>query len=177
MRDGKVILNGQSVIRVLARMAAEMAERIESTADVALVGVQTGGVNMARRLGILLANHWEHPVPVGTLDVSMHRDDVGHRTNLRVHPTSLPFDVNGRTLILVDDVLYTGRTTRAALDALHDFGRPKSVQLAVMIDRGHRQLPIMADFVGKTVSIKPAQRVEVVVTDGQTPDCVTLEES
>jgi pyrimidine operon attenuation protein/uracil phosphoribosyltransferase len=175
MRDRSVILSGASVKRALARMAGEMAERNKTVRDLVLVGVQTGGASIARRLAALLAQLRGRAVPVGTVDVSMHRDDVGRRATVRVHPTSLPFDLSGKTVILVDDVLHTGRTTRAALDALHDFGRPDAVQLAVMIDRGCRELPIKADFVGKTVSVKPGERVEVVVTDGQTPDSVTLE--
>ena len=170
-----MILDHAAVKRVLARMAREMVKCNATGQNVALVGVQTGGVNIAHRLAGLLGKLWGHGVPVGSLDVSMHRDDVGARATVRIHPTSLPFDINGKTVILVDDVLFTGRTTRAALDALHDFGRPNAVQLAVMIDRGGRQIPIKADFVGKSVTINPGERVEVAITDGLSPDLVTLE--
>ena len=106
------------------------------------------GVPLAGRLSALLAGIWNHPVPTGSLDVGMHRDDLDHRAAPDIHPTVIPFDVNGRTVVLVDDVLFNGRTIRAAMDALNDFGRPKKIQLAVLIDRGHRELPIRADHVG-----------------------------
>ncbi len=175
MPKGKVIIDAAAVKRVLARMARQIASRHEAGRDVALVGVQTGGVFLAQRLAALLAKIWRHPVPCGTLDVGMHRDDLERGTSVSVHETSLPFDVNRKIVILVDDVLGTGRTTRAALDALHDFGRPKAVQLAALVDRGGRLLPVRADFVGKTILPGPSERVEVVITDGQSPDLVTLE--
>jgi pyrimidine operon attenuation protein/uracil phosphoribosyltransferase len=175
-RAGKSILDASGVKRALARMAHEVAERNENGHDVALAGVQTGGAVLARRLANALAGIWGHPVPVGLLDVGMHRDDHGRGAQVLVHPTTLPFDVNGKIVILVDDVLFSGRTTRAALDALHDFGRPRAVQLAVMIDRGHRQLPIKADFVGKTVATSANERIVVHLGAGDDgSDAVTLE--
>jgi pyrimidine operon attenuation protein/uracil phosphoribosyltransferase len=130
---------------------------------------------LAHRLGAILAGLWGHPVPVGTLDVSMHRDDLDRRVAPKVWPTLLPFDVAGKTVVLVDDVLFSGRTIRAALDALNDFGRPRRVQLAVLVDRGHRELPIAADFVGMTLPTAPAEVVHVRLTEAGTEDQVVLE--
>ena len=177
MPKGKVIIGPTAVNRVLERMAHEMAERHETGQDIVLVGVQTGGVYLTRRLAAILGQIWGQPVPCGVLDVGMHRDDLERGTEVRVHETSLPFDLNRKIVVLVDDVLSTGRTTRAALDALHDYGRPKAVELAVLIDRGRRQLPVKADFVGKTVSVGPDERVVVLVTDGRRPDCVSVEKT
>src|ERR1043166_7342000 len=121
---------------------------------------------MAQRLSKLLADICGHPVPVGILDTSMHRDDLDQRVAPNVQPTIIPFDVTGKTVVLVDDVLFSGRTTRAAMDALNDFGRPKQIQLAVLIDRGHRELPIKADFVGKNVPTAPDEKIQVRVGEG-----------
>ena len=118
---------------------------------------------------------WKHPVLVGSLDVSMHRDDLDQRAAPTVHPTNVSFDVNGKTVVLVDDVLFTGRTTRAAMDALNDFGRPKYIQLAVLVDRGHRELPIKADFVGKNVPTRANEKVFVrLIEDKHSTDEVIL---
>jgi pyrimidine operon attenuation protein/uracil phosphoribosyltransferase len=161
MAQSTIILNAAAMQRALARIAHEIAERNESSADVALVGIQRGGVFLARRLAAALQSIWNQPTPVGELDVSMHRDDLDHHAAPHMLPTVIPFDINGKTVILVDDVLFSGRTIRAALDALNDFGRPKKIQLAVLVDRGHRELPIKADFVGKNVPTALAERVEV----------------
>jgi pyrimidine operon attenuation protein/uracil phosphoribosyltransferase len=142
---------------------------------VVLVGVQRGGVFLAERLGKLLARHWGHPVPVGHLDIAMHRDDLDQQPAPNVHPTMIPCDITGKTVVLVDDVLFSGRTTRAALDALNDFGRPRRIQLAVLVDRGHRELPIKADFVGKELSTSPDERVNVLLKEADGKDAVTLE--
>jgi pyrimidine operon attenuation protein/uracil phosphoribosyltransferase len=130
---------------------------------------------IARRLGELLAGIWGHPVSCGTLDVSMHRDDLGQRVAPNVQPTSIPFDVNGKVIVLVDDVLYSGRTARAAMDALNDFGRPKCIQLAVLVDRGHRELPIKADFVGKNLPTSRNENVHVRFSETDGVDEVVLE--
>ncbi len=157
-------------------MAHEIAERNPAGTDLVLVGIQTGGVFLARRLAAQLSTIYGHAVPAGFLDVALHRDDLDRRSAPMLRPTELPFDVNGRTVVLVDDVLYSGRTTRAALDALHDFGRPNRVQLAVLVDRGHRELPVRADFVGKNVPTSRSQRVEVSLTEDGGNDTVTLQE-
>ena len=118
---------------------------------------------------------WAHPVPTGALDVSLHRDDLNHRVAPRLQPTLIPFDVTGKTVVLVDDVLFSGRTIRAAMDALNDFGRPQRIQLAVLIDRGHRELPIKADFVGKNVPTAHAEVVRVNFSETGAADSVVLQ--
>jgi pyrimidine operon attenuation protein/uracil phosphoribosyltransferase len=144
---------------------------------VVLVGVQRGGAHLARRLATLLEAIWKCQVPVGLIDVSMHRDDLDNHAAPEIHPTQIPFDVSGKTVVLVDDVLFSGRTTRAALDALNDFGRPKKVQLAVLIDRGHRELPIKADFVGKNVSTSLSERINVSLREAGGNDTVVVEKA
>jgi pyrimidine operon attenuation protein/uracil phosphoribosyltransferase len=163
MPETSIILDASAIGRALARIAHEIAERNEKSAEVALVGIPVGGDVIAQRLGKILEDIWKHPVPVGILDVSMHRDDLDRRAAPKVYPTVMPFDVNGKTIVLVDDVLFSGRTTRAAMDALNDFGRPKKIQLAVLVDRGHRELPIRADFVGKNVPTAPDEKISVRV--------------
>ena len=159
MADSTLILNAGAIQRALTRIAHEIAERNESSEEVTLVGIQRGGVPIAQRLCGFLSEIWSHTVSCGTLDVSMHRDDLDQRVAPNVQPTLIPFDVNGKIVVLVDDVLFSGRTTRAAMDALNDFGRPECIQLAVLVDRGHRELPIKADFVGKNL---PTARNEIV---------------
>ena len=161
MPEPTVILDSGAIQRALTRIAHEIAERNEQSAEVVLIGIPKGGVPLAQRLEKILAEIWGHPVPTGSLDVSMHRDDLDRRAAPNIHPTEIPFDVNGKTVVLVDDVLFSGRTTRAAMDALNDFGRPKKIQLAVLIDRGHRELPIKADFVGKNVPTAASEKVQV----------------
>jgi pyrimidine operon attenuation protein/uracil phosphoribosyltransferase len=175
MSDSTLILDAQAIQRALTRIAHEIAEHNEAPAAVTLVGIQRGGLLLAQRLGAILAGIWGDPVPVGSLDVSMHRDDLDHRVAPKVQPTLIPFDVNGKTVVLVDDVLFSGRTIRAAMDALNDFGRPKRIQLAVLVDRGHRELPIKADFVGKNVPTAQTEIVHVTVTEGGGEDQVVLE--
>jgi pyrimidine operon attenuation protein/uracil phosphoribosyltransferase len=160
-----VILNAQATQRALTRIAHEIAERNETGGEVVLVGIQRGGVPLAKKLSALLADIWKLAVPTGQLDVSMHRDDLGQRAVPEVQPTVIPFDVTGKTVVLVDDVLFSGRTIRAAMDSLNDFGRPKRIQLAVLIDRGHRELPIKADFVGKNVPTSLNEKI-IVKDDG-----------
>ncbi len=161
MPESVTILDANAIQRALTRIAHEIAERNENSAEVVLVGIPAGGVPLAERLGKILSEIWKQPVPVGSLDVSMHRDDLDRRAAPKIYPTEIPFDVNGKTVVLVDDVLFSGRTIRAALDALNDFGRPKKIQLAVLIDRGHRELPIKADFVGKNVPTAPDEKIIV----------------
>lgn len=159
-QSGKPILNADEIRRALTRIAHEIAERNEGVGSVVLVGIQRRGLPLAQRIASILADVEGQQVAVGVLDITLYRDDLRLR-----HPapvvgrTEIKENINGRTIVLVDDVLYTGRTVRAALDALVDFGRPARIQLAVLIDRGHRELPIRADFVGKNV---PTARDEVV---------------
>jgi len=173
--DSAVILNSAAIQRALARIAHEIAERNESPAEVVLVGIQRGGVPLAERLSALLGGIWGEAVPSGSLDVSMHRDDLDQRAAPQIHPTQIPFDVSGKTVVLVDDVLFSGRTIRAAMDALNDFGRPKRIQLAVLIDRGHRELPIKADFVGKNVPTALTEKVQVRIGEAGKEDEVVLD--
>ena len=161
--------------RAMTRIAHEIAERDDTSAQVALVGIQRGGVPMAQRLSGLLSGIWGHTVPTGALDVSMHRDDLDQRVAPNVQPTLIPFDVTGKTVVLVDDVLFSGRTIRAAMDALNDFGRPRRIQLAVLIDRGHRELPITADFVGKNLPTARNESVHVRFAESGGVDEVVLE--
>ena len=165
MPESTVILNALAIQRALTRISHEIAERNESGNDVVLIGIQRGGVELAERLGRLLAGIWGQSVPTANLDVSMHRDDLDQRAAPNVHPTIIPFDVTGKTAVLVDDVLFSGRTIRAAMDALNDFGRPHRIQLAVLVDRGHRELPIKADFVGKNVPTSHDEKIHVRLGD------------
>src|SRR5580698_4880181 len=173
MPESTLVLNATAVQRALTRIAHEIAERNDAGGEVAVVGIQRGGVILSERLGKLLAGIWSHTVPSGVLDVAMHRDDLDQRFTPKVYPTSVPFDVTGKTVVL-DDVLFRGRTVRAAMDALNDLGRPKRIQLAVLIDRGHRELPIKADFVGKNVPNAALERVEVRFSEEGGEDDVTL---
>lgn len=175
MSESTIILNASALQRALTRIAHEIAERNEKGSDVVLVGIQRGGVFLSQRLAKLLAGIWEHAVPVGTLDVSMHRDDLAQHAAPNVHPTVIPFDVTDKTVVLTDDVLFSGRTIRAAMDALTDFGRPKRIQLAVLVDRGHRELPIKADFVGKNVPTSLNEKIVVRTKEEGGEDHVTLE--
>jgi pyrimidine operon attenuation protein/uracil phosphoribosyltransferase len=175
MPDTTVILDAGAIQRALTRIAHEIAERNVNSTEIALVGIPAVGDHLAYRLGKILAEIWKHPVHVGSLDVSMHRDDLDQRAAPTVHPTNVSFDVNGKTVVLVDDVLFTGRTTRAAMDAINDFGRPKYIQLAVLVDRGHRELPIKADFVGKNVPTRANEKVFVrLIEDKHSTDEVIL---
>lgn len=175
MPTSAVILDAPAIQRVLMRIAHEIAERNENSGDVVLAGIPVGGDHLAKRLGKILSEIWQQPVPVGILDVSMHRDDLDRRAAPEVHPTVIPFDVTGKTVVLVDDVLFSGRTTRAAMDALNDFGRPRKIQLAVVIDRGHRDLPIKADFVGKNVPTADNEKIRVKLVENDGVDEVVLE--
>jgi len=156
-------MDAEDLRRAITRIGHEIVEHNQGLEGVVLVGLQTGGVPLARRLAETLQRIEGVDVPVGTLDVAFYRDDIGLRPVLPEAVTDISLDLTGRAVVLVDDVLFTGRTVRAALDALNDYGRPRAVQLAVMIDRGHRELPIRPDYVGKNL---PTRRDEMVdVTD------------
>lgn len=152
-------MSADDVRRATKRIAHEIVERNRGLEGVVLVGLQTGGVSIAERIAEALEQIEGTRPPVGSIDVALFRDDIGLRPVLPQAPTHIPVDVNGAVVVLVDDVLFTGRTVRAALDAVHTYGRPRAVQLAVMVDRGHRELPIRPDFVGKNL---PTRRDEVV---------------
>ncbi|MDX1691090.1 MAG: bifunctional pyr operon transcriptional regulator/uracil phosphoribosyltransferase PyrR [Acidimicrobiia bacterium] len=162
--------------RALRRIAHEIVERHRGTEDVVLVGIHSRGVPLAARVGDALGD-LDHTVPVGELDIALYRDDLDRRPRTRVGPTSVPGGIDDRDVVLVDDVLYTGRTIRAALDALADLGRPRRVEVAVLVDRGHRELPIRADYVGKNLPTAAEQRVRVRVTEADGEDGVDIEEA
>ncbi|EEF61747.1 bifunctional pyr operon transcriptional regulator/uracil phosphoribosyltransferase PyrR [Pedosphaera parvula] len=175
MSDSTLILNTSALQRALTRIAHEIAERNETSKDVVIIGIQRGGVQLAHRLSTILAGIWNHPVSTGSLDVSMHRDDLDRHITPNIQPTVIPFDITAKTVVLVDNVLFSGRTIRAAMDALNDFGRPQRIQLAVLIDRGHRELPIKADFVGKNVPTSLNENVKVQLSETGGEDAVYLQ--
>jgi pyrimidine operon attenuation protein/uracil phosphoribosyltransferase len=175
-----VVMDAERMGRTLTRMAHEIIERNRGVADVALVGVRTRGVPLARRIAASLREITGQDVPVGALDITLYRDDlmrsaVGPQPIVR--STDITFSIDARHIILVDDVLYTGRTIRAALDALIDFGRPRTIQLVVMVDRGHRELPIKADYVGKNVPTSRRETVHVRLQAVDGIDEVVIEQA
>jgi len=166
--------------RTLARIAHEILERNRGVEELALVGIRTRGVPIARRLAQAIAEINGHEVPTGVLDITLYRDDLmRHAVGPQplVRRTEIPFSIDDKKILLVDDVLYTGRTIRAALDALIDFGRPRSIQLVVLVDRGHRELPIKADYVGKNLPTSLAQSVQVHLLEVDGRDEVEIQES
>jgi pyrimidine operon attenuation protein/uracil phosphoribosyltransferase len=172
------LLDAEDVRRALTRIAHEIIERDKGAADVVLVGIANRGDDLARRLAAEIQRIEGTEVRVGVLDITFYRDDIGLKAEApEVHETRIPFDISGTTVVLVDDVLFTGRTIRAAMDALMDFGRPRRIQLAVLVDRGHRELPIRADFVGKNVPTRRADDVRVLVAELDGDDAVVVEEA
>jgi pyrimidine operon attenuation protein/uracil phosphoribosyltransferase len=170
------ILGPDDVRRALARIAHEIVER-ERTDGLVLVGIADRGDHLALRLAGEISRIEGADVPVGVLDITFYRDDIGLTAEApEVHETRIPFDVSGRTVVLVDDVLFTGRTIRAAMDALMDLGRPSRIRLAALVDRGHRELPIRADFVGKNVPTRPGDDVRVMVTEVDGEDGAVVDE-
>ena len=170
------LLDASDVRRALTRIAHEIIERDKGAAAIALVGIANRGDDLARRLAAEIGRIEGTGVPVGALDITFYRDDIGMKAEApEVHETRIDFDVTGRTVVLVDDVLFTGRTIRAAMDALMDLGRPRKIQLAVLVDRGHRELPIRADFVGKNVPTSRTDDVRVLVSEVDGEDAVIVE--
>ncbi|HEX7474746.1 MAG TPA: bifunctional pyr operon transcriptional regulator/uracil phosphoribosyltransferase PyrR [Dehalococcoidales bacterium] len=165
----KIIMTADDIRRTIARIAHEIIERNKAMSDLILVGMRTRGVPLAKRLAANIQTFEGTQIPVGALDISLYRDDLNSR-ELKpvVNSTQIPIDIAGKTIILVDDVLYTGRSARAALDALIDYGRPDTIQLAVLVDRGHRELPIRADYIGKNIPSARNEdiRVELIEVDG-----------
>jgi len=175
MSGRTVVMDAADVHRALVRIAHEVVERNKGTDGLVVVGIHTRGVPLAGRLAAKLTEIEGRPVPTGALDVAMYRDDIGMRPPHATHDTHLPFDLAGTVVVLVDDVLYTGRTVRAALDALTDFGRPRAIQLAVLVDRGHRELPLRADYVGKNLPTAADQAVRVQLQETDGSDGVAIE--
>ncbi|HUI83668.1 MAG TPA: bifunctional pyr operon transcriptional regulator/uracil phosphoribosyltransferase PyrR [Candidatus Binatia bacterium] len=175
LREKSQILSGSEIERTLVRLAHEIVEKNNGVANLGLVGIMRRGVPLAQRLAKVLGRIEKTEVPVGTLDITLYRDDlstVGQRPEVK-HGT-MEFDIHDRDIVLVDDVLYTGRTARAALDALFDYGRPRRIQLCVLVDRGHRELPIEATFVGRTLQTTPNQIIEVRLQESDGADKVLL---
>ena len=173
---GSPVMDADAIRNALRRMAHEIVERNSDLASVVLAGIPSRGVEIARRLAAFVEEFEKVKIETGVIDVSMHRDDVGQRAELPMVQTSrLPVPLDGRTVIIVDDVFYTGRTTRAAMDAISSFGRPARIQLATLIDRGHRELPIRADYVGKNLPTAPGERVRLRLENvDMEPDAVWL---
>lgn len=171
----KGLMSGQDMERALVRIAHEILERNKGAQNLVLVGMQTRGVPLAQRLALTIKQLEDVEIPVGSLDISLYRDDL---SSLQLKPvvqrTEVPTDVTGKHIVLVDDVFYTGRSIRAAMDAIMDLGRPQSIQLAVLVDRGHRELPIRADYVGKNIPTASNEEVSVYVAEVDGKDKVTI---
>jgi pyrimidine operon attenuation protein/uracil phosphoribosyltransferase len=177
MDHEKVVLDEDDMRRTLVRIAHEIVERNDQPEDLAIVGIHRRGAILARRIHALLADLLEREVPIGDLDIAFYRDDVGHRAEQpTVHASHIDFELDGRTIVLVDDVLFTGRTVRSAIEALFSYGRPAKVQLAVLADRGHRELPIRPDYVGKNLPTSRNERVNVHVEELDDVDEVRITE-
>ena len=177
-RKKKVIMTAQDIERALDRIALQILERNLHTEEIVIVGIHTGGVFLADRIHSIIKKREKVSLPSGSLDITLYRDDWSRVTqNPIVKKTDIPFEIEGKTLVLVDDVLYTGRTIRAALDAIMDFGRPSSIQLAVLMDRGGRELPIQADYTGMEIQVEPNQHIHVLLHENADIDEVVLDQS
>jgi pyrimidine operon attenuation protein / uracil phosphoribosyltransferase len=173
---GRRIMAAEDVRRAVIRISHEIVEKQAGTEGLALIGIQRRGVPLAHRIAEAIREHEGTVVPVGALDITFYRDDLSLVAQQPiVKGTQIPFDLNGATVVLVDDVLYTGRTIRSAMDALIDFGRPQAIRLAVLVDRGHRELPIRADYVGKNLPTSVAERVHVLLAEQDGEDSVTID--
>jgi pyrimidine operon attenuation protein/uracil phosphoribosyltransferase len=177
--DRARIMDSDDIRRAVTRIAHEIVEKNHGTHGMVLVGIRKRGLPLARRIADTIERIEEVRVPTGALDITLYRDDLQLRTVSQqpiVRPTEIPFNIDGKLVVLIDDVLYTGRTVRAALDELVDFGRPRAIQLAVLVDRGHRELPIRADFVGKNVPTAGNQAVQVKLSEEDGVDEVVIEQ-
>jgi pyrimidine operon attenuation protein / uracil phosphoribosyltransferase len=173
--DGRVVLDARDISRALTRIAHEILERNKGAHDLVLLGIPTRGVPLAERVAAKIASVEGIGIPVGSLDITMYRDDLRMRPAHTLLPTEIPSEgIDGKVVVLVDDVLFSGRTIRAALDAMNDVGRPRTVRLAVLVDRGHRELPIRADFVGKNLPTSLVESVKVRLAEFDDVDSVTI---
>jgi pyrimidine operon attenuation protein/uracil phosphoribosyltransferase len=168
------VMDATAMERALVRIAHEILERNQGATQLVLIGIRTRGVPLARRLSEYLAHIEQCPVPVGAVDITLYRDDLKGPKSRPVHSTDIPCLLDAKHVVLVDDVLYTGRSIRAAMDVLTDFGRPQSIQLAVLIDRGHRELPIRADYVGKNIPTSRDEQVSVLLQEVDKEDAVVI---
>jgi len=175
MPEERTVMEVDAIVRAWRRVAHEIAEAHAEGGAVMLVGIQRGGVPLAQLLGETLGGIFGHEVAVGSVEPGLHRDDLSQRGMSELLPTELPGDIADKVIVLVDDVLSTGRTVRASIDALLGFGRPRCIRLAVLIDRGHRELPIRPDFVGKNLPTHPDERVEVRFDKSSAPQSVIIE--
>ena len=171
----KVVMTSEDIRRTLARISHEIIERNKSAADLVLVGLRTRGVPLAKRLASNIKNFEGVDIPVGAVDISLYRDDLD-RMDFKplLNDTQIPTNIDGKNVVLVDDVLYTGRSARAAMDALIDLGRPSTIQLAVLVDRGHRELPIRADYIGKNIPSARSEEIVVELTETDGHDAVAI---
>ena len=174
-KDEKLIMDAGDISRAMMRIAHEILERNKGGKDLALVGIRTGGVHLAHRLVKRIQSIEGVQVPIGELDITLYRDDLALRKNQPIlRKTSVPFDMTNKVVVLVDDVLFTGRTIRAAMDGLMDLGRPEEIQLAVLVDRGHRQLPIKANYIGKNLPTSREEQVQVLLDEDGEDDRVVI---
>jgi pyrimidine operon attenuation protein/uracil phosphoribosyltransferase len=172
----RVLLTPEDIRRALVRIAHEIVEAHRGTSDVVLIGMRTRGVPLARRLATTIKEIEDEDVPVGSIDIGLYRDDLATRgASVQIAPSQMPVDIRGKRVVIVDDVIFTGRSIRAALDAVMDFGRPQRIQLAVLIDRGHRELPIRPDYVGKNIPTARSDDVRVRLTETDGRDEVAVE--
>ena len=174
LRQKAQIMASSEIERTLVRLVHEIIEKNDGAKDLGIVGIRRRGVYLAQRIGQMISRIEKTPVPVGTLDITSYRDDLSPLAKPVVHKTEIGFPITGKKIVLVDDVLYTGRTTRAAMDALFDHGRPRRVQLCVLIDRGHRELPIEAAFVGRSLQTKKEDSIEVRLNETDSTEKVLL---
>jgi pyrimidine operon attenuation protein/uracil phosphoribosyltransferase len=171
-----VVLDERDIERAVQRIAHEIVERNRGAVELAVIGIRTRGVSLARRIVSIINRLEGVEVPLGILDITLYRDDIHTRRQPEVKETDIPFDVTGKHVVIVDDVLFTGRSVRAAIDAIIDFGRPRSIQLAVLVDRGHRELPIRADYVGKNIPTSRVDQVKVYLEEVDGREAAVIEE-
>ncbi len=174
MSDKKLVMDSDDFRRCICRMSYEILEKNRGAGEIALLGIQKKGVFMANRLAEQINRIENTTIKQGSINIAMYRDDYGTRTAKTIGPSNIPFSVDGKIIIIVDDVLFTGRSFRAAIEAIFDMGRPAAIQLAVMVDRGHRELPIQADFIGRRIPTSKTEQVEVVWTEEEGPDSVYI---
>jgi pyrimidine operon attenuation protein/uracil phosphoribosyltransferase len=178
MSKRRVVMDSEGIERSLTRISYEILEKNKGVEDLVIIGIQKGGVVLAERIRDKISGIENTKVPIGKLDITLYRDDILTSSKKpRMGKTDIPFSLDNKKVVLVDDVLFTGRTIRAAMDALMDFGRPRLIELAVLIDRGHREIPIRADFVGKNLPSSQSEEVLVKISKRRTSDAVIIEES